>query len=84
MEIRYVDRDRDGNITGTFAREQYKGQEALPEDGIEVEAFTVKVAEEEEIDRKINDEMVVLTRATAIQNLKNKGDLPPDYTDISR
>ncbi len=35
----YVNRDKDDNITGLFAREQYKDQEKLPESDPEVQAF---------------------------------------------
>ena len=81
MNIRYVDRDKDGNITGTYARKQYEGQEYLPEDDNEVEAFTVSTAEVEEMESKIQDEIFIVTRATAIQNLKDRGELAIDFMD---
>lgn len=37
--MRYVERDKDGNITGLFAQEQQKDQEVLPVDDAEVVVF---------------------------------------------
>jgi hypothetical protein len=81
MEIRYIDRDKDGNITGTFAIEQYKGQETLPEDAPEIQAFTDSTADDALNEEKIQNEIFKLTRATAIQNLKDRAELPVDYMD---
>jgi len=39
----FVNRDGEGNITGAFARPQYKGQEGLPADHPELTAFRDKI-----------------------------------------
>lgn len=39
MEVRWIDRDKEGTICGSFARQQSKGQECLPEDALELLAF---------------------------------------------
>lgn len=39
MEFRFIDRDKDGKICGTYARPQREGQEALPEGNAELVSF---------------------------------------------
>jgi len=39
MRNRFVDRDGEGNICGTYARPQREGHEKLPDDDPEVVAF---------------------------------------------
>ncbi len=77
-EMRYVDRDTDETITGVFVPEQYKGQELLPEDNSEVQAFINRPLVDPD-EAKIQDEIIVLDRAEAIQSLKDKGELPIDF-----
>lgn len=50
--MRYIDRDKNGKITGTFARPQRKGQESLPIDHLEIVAFNNPPKTPAEIQRK--------------------------------
>lgn len=78
--MRYVDRDKDDNISGMFVREQYEGQERVSYDNKEVQDFVNRgiIGPNE---AKIQVEIVELNRVAAIQSLKDKGELSQDYMD---
>ncbi len=78
--MRYINRDKDGNITGTFALEQHEDQESLSEDDAEVQAFINRPLIDPD-EAKIQTEITELNRAEAIQRLKDKGELPIDYIE---
>ena len=78
MKRRYIDRDSEGTIAGTYARPQYDGQESLPEDDPEVTAWQSRpVTQKDETEAKIQAEI----RAMAIERLKTRGELPEDFVD---
>lgn len=78
--MKYIDRDKDGNITGAFVREQYEGQEQLPEDNPELQVF-INRGMIDPNEEKIQTEIIELNRIAAIESLKIKGELPADYED---
>lgn len=76
--MRYIDRDRDGNVEGVFMREQHPGQEQVSADNEGVTAF-YKSLESDPDEAKIQGEIDLLTRTAAIESLKDKGELSIDY-----
>lgn len=81
INMRYIDKDKDGNVTGVFMREQYEGQEQVEDDNVGLLAYIdgLSVDPNEE---KIRDEITKLNRIGAIQSLKDKGELPIDYDNV--
>lgn len=81
MRHRFIDRDKDGNITGTYARPQYDGQEFLPDDDPEVIAFQTRpleaATEPDPDEEKIQAEI----RAMAIERLQARGELAAGFVD---
>ena len=79
MKNNYIERDRNENIIGLFARPQYVGQEKLPEDDPEIVSFL-----EEQLvptEAELNEQKIAAEiRLQAIESLKAKGDLPADFT----
>ena len=79
MKNYYIDRNKDKTIIGVYARPQYKDQEKLSENNVEMVAFLHQEkikTERQEVERiKIGKEIMWL----AVDSLINKGELPPDY-----
>ena len=72
----YIDRNKDGKITGIFVPKQYEGQGQIADDDIEVIAFQdLKPSEAQLNEEKIQARI----RELAIQSLKVSSDLPKNY-----
>lgn len=78
--MRYINRDKDGNVTGIFMREQHPGQEQVSVDDNGVIDF-LKSLEPNSDEVKITKEILALDRVMAIQSLQDKGELPVDYQE---
>lgn len=75
--MRYIDRDESGDIVSAYMREQYEGQERVPE--IDLQEFLNPIPDAAE--EKIKAEIIELNRVAAIQSLKDKGELSIDYQE---
>ena len=78
MKKLYVDYDEQGNIIGLFKAEQYANQPMINANHAKVKAYQGRTNVVPSIEeKKIQKEM----RDLAIDSLKDKGELPPDYED---
>jgi len=75
MKNYYIKRDKNKKIIALFARPQYEGQEKLKETHKDVVAFQKKNALTFDNENKITQEI----RRLAIESLKSKNELPPDF-----
>ena len=78
MKKLYVDDDEQGNIIGLFRAKQYEGQAMINANHAKVKAYqgrtnVVPSIEEKKIQAEI--------RKLAVDSLKAKGELPPDYDE---
>jgi len=79
MKVYFVKRDEKKKIISTYARPQFEGQEMLLESSKEIVSFLDEqkknIEQDNENDQKIAREMRIL----AIESLKSKNELPPDF-----
>jgi len=80
--MRFIERDTNGDVVGTFARPQYEGQESVPATDPDVLIFESKRLAYHDVEEKIEAEIKANARVTAIQNLKDRGELDINYIDI--
>ena len=78
MKNYYIQRDKDENIIGTFARPQYEGHEKLSEKNKEMIAFLKKQSEPTEV--QLNEQKIqAKMRQMAIEALQADNELPADF-----